>query len=192
MTSENERWLPIPGFDGYDVSTLGRVRSWRKKGRVPGRRTEPLLMKLGMNNGGYLHVNLRTANRSSIEPVHLLVLLTFAGPRPEGLQGAHADGDRHNNRSSNLAWVTPHENARQKLNVSAEIRARMKLLPSRGGPSSGGVEGPRTTSALLLRVPPDVPDLLTTLAAAHGETKAACVARLIRAELRPVEDKATT
>lgn len=24
-----ERWLPIAGFDGYEVSDLGRVRSWR-------------------------------------------------------------------------------------------------------------------------------------------------------------------
>jgi hypothetical protein len=31
-----ERWLPVPGFPGYDVSDQGRVRSyWRKVRKVP-------------------------------------------------------------------------------------------------------------------------------------------------------------
>jgi hypothetical protein len=39
-----------------------------------------------------------------------LVLETFVGPCPEGMQCAHLNGDPSDNRLVNLAWVTPTEN----------------------------------------------------------------------------------
>jgi hypothetical protein len=46
--------------------------------------------------------------------VHLLVLEAFIGPRPEGHQGAHENGNKLDNRLDNLRWKTPGENNRDK------------------------------------------------------------------------------
>ena len=43
--------------------------------------------------------------------VHRLVLEAFVGPCPEGMECCHWDGDRTNNRLSNLRWDTPTANA---------------------------------------------------------------------------------
>src|SRR4051812_26170742 len=107
--THEERWAPVPGLDGgYEVSDLGRVRSWMRTGRRPVNRpptrlAEPRL--LGMHYealGGYFVVNL------SRKPylVHHLVLTAFDRPRPEGQEGRHLDGNRHNNALANLAWGT--------------------------------------------------------------------------------------
>lgn len=89
----SERWLPVPGSEGYEVSDQGRVRNAR---------TGRLLA--GHSDRGYRRVNLGAARRAR---VHELVLLAFVGPRPEGL---HGDGDRANNALANLRWGTRAEN----------------------------------------------------------------------------------
>lgn len=43
--------------------------------------------------------------------IHKLVLETFVGPRPEGMECRHLDGNPANNQLDNLAWGTPVENA---------------------------------------------------------------------------------
>lgn len=42
--------------------------------------------------------------------VHYAVLLTFVGPRPEGMECCHEDGSRKNNNLSNLRYDTPKGN----------------------------------------------------------------------------------
>lgn len=42
--------------------------------------------------------------------VHLLVMSTFVGPKPEGYVVDHIDGNRYNNALSNLEYVTQAEN----------------------------------------------------------------------------------
>ena len=104
-SNPRERWKDIPGTQGrYQASTLGRIRSTgvRGKVRVP-YKTRP----------GYCLVNLcprRKQTKSFL--VHRLVLATFRGPPPKGLQCDHKNGIRHDNRLSNLRWVTPSTNSR--------------------------------------------------------------------------------
>lgn len=109
-----EEWRDVPGFDGYQVSDFGRVRSVRRfgykmlrPGNVPkwksvkvGWRPHPLRAK------GYLAVTIN--GRRML--VHILVLLAFRGPRPPGYQGCHRDDDGHNNKLENLRWDTPESN----------------------------------------------------------------------------------
>jgi hypothetical protein len=47
--------------------------------------------------------------------VHRLVLSAFVGDCPPGMVGCHNDGDKSNNRVSNLRWGTPKENARDMI-----------------------------------------------------------------------------
>jgi general stress protein YciG len=111
-----ERWRAVPGWDGYEVSDQGRVRSWRIGARgAPRRRTVPLLLKLSRQRSGYLDVGFGNTNRRG-EYVHWrvsrLVLTAFVGPCPEGMEAAHLNGVRDDNRLANLQWVTHAENMR--------------------------------------------------------------------------------
>jgi hypothetical protein len=45
---------------------------------------------------------------------HHLVLEAFVGPRPDGMQCCHGDGNRQNNSPGNLRWDTPLANSRDK------------------------------------------------------------------------------
>lgn len=92
---EGERWLPDPRYPCYYVSDQGRMI-----GRT-GRILNP--------SGRYLHVKKSTLPRCNIY-VHEAVAAAFIGPRPDGQYVRHLDGDRTNNRLSNIAYGTPAEN----------------------------------------------------------------------------------
>lgn len=100
-----ERWRSIEGHPDYEVSDLGRVRSW-KNGKW-GRRETPRLLMQSLSRNGYLRVNLDT---STVRLIHQLVLEAFVGLRPPGTQCAHGNGDPLDNHLSNLRWATPEEN----------------------------------------------------------------------------------
>jgi hypothetical protein len=113
---ETETWKPIPGHDGYEASDLGRIRSLyygdRGHGRI--RRRIPRILSSHPNKHGYIRVCLSTPTRDSYS-AHALVLLTFVGPCPAGLEACHWDGNGTNNRLDNLRWDTRlHNHADQK------------------------------------------------------------------------------
>jgi len=108
-----EIWKPIKGYESrYEVSSLGRVRSWVKRGCIGGRLVKtPRLMTLIKNNVGYIHVSL-TDDKGIFKryDVHRLVLLTFVGECPKGCNASHIDETKTNNRLSNLKWASYKEN----------------------------------------------------------------------------------
>ena len=85
----------IPGFPNYMVTMDGRI--WSKTGKWK---------KPSVTQDGYLRVWLWNNGKQYPRRVHRLVLETFIGPCPEGMQGCHFDGTRTNNRLSNLRWDT--------------------------------------------------------------------------------------
>jgi hypothetical protein len=97
----SEQWRTVPGYEDYEVSDQGRVRS--NKRRTP--RIRP-----AVREGGYLQVGLWSASGRHYFTVHQLVMLAFVGPRPDELLTRHLDGEPSNNRLSNLAYGTPLEN----------------------------------------------------------------------------------
>lgn len=116
MTTDNEEeWRPVVGFPGYDVSNLGRVRSWRSNGRHPGLNTAPKLIKSCPAKGGYPLVDMRRGGRHFGRLVHRLVLEAFVGPCPTGMEGCHNDGDSSNAQLDNLRWDTPAANTLDKI-----------------------------------------------------------------------------
>ena len=102
-----ERWLPIPGFEGkYEVSDSGKVRHTKR----PDKTLSPL------NNGaGYRQVSLVCDSGKIVKRyIHWAVLSAFVGPRPSGYYACHGDGDRSNNCLSNLRWDTVSNNLKDK------------------------------------------------------------------------------
>ena len=100
-----EEWRPIHGFDGYEVSNLGRIRSLKNYGGVACR-----ILKFVLGNRGYFIVPLGSRPSRKAPLVHKLVAEAFHGPRPEGLHINHIDGNKRNNRADNLEYVTHQHN----------------------------------------------------------------------------------
>jgi hypothetical protein len=109
----NEEWRAIPGHSGYEASNLGRVRGVDRT--LPdGRRWRGTVLRQKLTRHGYLVTQLATGSSRGYRhaSVHNLVLEAFVGARPSpDHQAAHFDGDRLNNRLTNLRWATAFENA---------------------------------------------------------------------------------
>lgn len=108
-----EEWRPLPGEEGrYEVSNLGRVRSWVKQGgRV---RDEPFYLKEHIRKTGHGEYAIGGSSGKKVMTGRA-VLLAFAGPPPtDQHQAAHNDGNPRNNAITNLRWATPEENMRDK------------------------------------------------------------------------------
>ncbi|WJJ55730.1 HNH endonuclease [Mycobacterium phage prophiT46-3] len=110
----DEEWRPIEGFDGYEVSDHGRVRS-SKHSRLRVR-------KLTQSTNGYLRLSLSSNNIKRHVTVHRLVAEAFVPGRADGLVVCHNDGDKTNNRASNLRWDTPSSNNIDASRLNANPR----------------------------------------------------------------------
>lgn len=101
-----ETWRPVPGFSGYLVSDLGRVKSTLSGSRI---------LSTPPNGNGYPHLTLiDDSGISRSVKVHRLVLLAFVGPA-DGRQCRHLNGMRSDNRLANLAWGSAAENEADKV-----------------------------------------------------------------------------
>lgn len=117
-----EVWIDIPGFPGYEVSSFGRVRSWK--------RSRPIILAQMICCEGYAKLSLSRNGHTTQHRVNRLVLESFVGPCPEGYQSSHENGVRSDNRLSNLSWKTPLENMADKQRHGTQCRGRHKVAPS--------------------------------------------------------------
>ena len=107
-----------PFFIDYSVTTDGKVWSkYRVKLRIDGSRLpiKGRWLKPAMHKSGHLHVVLRQDGQSYTKKIHHLVLETFIGLRPEGLECRHLNGNPADNRLENLQWGTSHENHQDSI-----------------------------------------------------------------------------
>lgn len=107
---QEEKWFDCHGFENYEVSNLGRVRS---KDRVDsmGRVKKGVVRKLKLKKTGYLHINLAGTSIVKTVAVHRLIASSIISPPPfDGAQVNHKDGNKQNNNIENLEWVTSKEN----------------------------------------------------------------------------------
>jgi hypothetical protein len=125
----NEEWRQVSGYDGYEVSNLGRVRSWRIGGRGNHNfRITPRILKPGTHPDGYRQLWLSVNGVLTFRYVHHLVLEAFVGACPEGLLTRHLDGDPANNRLDNIVWGTDEENWRDQLRHGRDTRGSKNWL----------------------------------------------------------------
>lgn len=107
MTDFPEEWKPVFGYEGiYEISNYGRVkRACSGKGTYTGK-----IIKSYVIDPGYSRVGLTKNAKTKSKYVHQLVMLSFVGECPEGLEVNHRDGDRANPRLNNLEYISRSEN----------------------------------------------------------------------------------
>lgn len=124
-TDPCEVWKPIPEYSQYEASTLGNVRSVDRM--IPagtGTRFMPgRTLRQNPNTRGYLQVRLHKGSEAKSFAVHRIILTTFVGPRPDGMETRHLNGDRRDNRLTNLAYGTPKENAADRVAHGTSVRS---------------------------------------------------------------------
>lgn len=98
---QNKRVYPIPGFVGYYISKSGGV--WSDK-------SEKWLVPIHCNRWGHLRISLYREGQEYKTLIHRLVLETFIGPCPSGMEACHNNGNSGDNRLGNLRWDTRSNN----------------------------------------------------------------------------------
>ena len=98
-----EEFRTINGHEAYSVSNYGRVIGTKGTPLKPsGRGHKRKYQAVALTKGVQRYV-------------HHLVLETFVGPRPAGLEVRHLDGDPSNNRLDNLVYGTSTENGQDMV-----------------------------------------------------------------------------
>jgi hypothetical protein len=114
-----ERWLPVVGHLGYEISDHGRVRSltraitYVRTDHHSGRQITVTKICVGKMlspspiPSGHMFTTL---GRNNWVYVHTMVLEAFVGPAPIGHECCHWDDDPANNHLGNLRWGTRADN----------------------------------------------------------------------------------
>lgn len=104
-------WKAIPGFSLYEASDAGFVRSVNYK-----RTGKKVVLKPATGHDGYPQTMLLSdTGKYETHKIHWFVTLTFLGPRSEGMEVNHKNGNKQDNAIDNLEYVTRRENMDHSL-----------------------------------------------------------------------------
>ena len=116
-----EQWKQVPGFGRYLVSNTGRVISTAR-----GKAKE---LKPQQDAIGYLHYRLYPEDESlgsygpgrgkrpRLYKAHRLCLETFSPTLDTTLEVNHINGNKHDNRLSNLEWLSKSDNLKHSYDI---------------------------------------------------------------------------
>jgi hypothetical protein len=108
-SQRKEVWRPVPIRPKYQASSWGRIKN--PSGR---------LLKPWVTNG-YWYISLGAGKKYT---VHSLILLTFCGPRPDGLLCLHKNSNPLDCRLSNLRYGTRRQNGLDMLKAKSIKHAK--------------------------------------------------------------------
>jgi len=121
-----EIWKDIVGYDQYQVSNYGRVKTTANAATRKERILKPL-----KHPRGYFRVALWKDNKSKFFFIHRLVAEYFISNPENKPTINHIDGDKSNNHIDNLEWTTYRENMNHaidnKISACGERNGRSKL-----------------------------------------------------------------
>lgn len=143
----SEVWRKIPGHYGIQASSSGRLRSFlvrngaRDKNGLPKLLKEPYILYQSRDSDEYRKVYISSRciigrlgrHKLTNFKVHRMVLLAFRGYPEPGQLTRHKNGNRKDNRISNLKWGTPIQNSRDMIRHQTKMfgenhpRAKLSL-----------------------------------------------------------------
>lgn len=125
-----EVWKDIPNYEGlYQASNLGRIKSlnriiMRKDNKIYTQKEK--ILKPAKNHKGYLHCSLTKDFKTKKISVHRLVAQTFISNSNNLPQVNHIDGNKQNNQTNNLEWITNYDNIQHSITTG--IRDVKKII----------------------------------------------------------------
>lgn len=97
----DEIWKDIPNYEHlYKISNLGNVINCISKNELKG----------SLSKNGYIYISLYKNKKRKTYKLHRLVAITFLENPNNKSQVNHIDGNKQNNKVSNLEWCTQSEN----------------------------------------------------------------------------------
>ena len=112
----NEQWKKIEGFEGYEISSKGKLRNKHKR-----------ILKTWINHG-YVNVEIKKNKKPFKFRIHRLVATAFI-PNPKSLPEVHHKNHiRDDNRSENLQWSGKVENKLKMYVRQLELHG-YKVIP---------------------------------------------------------------
>lgn len=106
-----EIWKTILGYEDYEISNLGRVKSHKKWND----KNKERILKPKIESSGYLRICLCKNNKTKFFYIHRLVMISFVGKI--NLPVNHKDGNKNNNKLKNLEFVTPSKNMKHAFKI---------------------------------------------------------------------------
>lgn len=121
----------IKDFSGYEIDTKGNIYSFKTTGKKMLKKSKKMAPHKLKN--GYLQISFCIKGKNHKRLIHRLVLETFVGACPPGVETCHNNGVRTDNRLENLRWDTRKNNAKDKVKhgtlLSGEKCHTAKLTP---------------------------------------------------------------
>lgn len=129
-----EIFKTIPGFENYQVSNFGNVKSLKRYATYFNSKSQKFIkylilekiLKSSICNRGYYHITLCRNNNRYPRKVSDLVLTTFISKRPKGKEISHLNGNCLDDNLNNLKWETHEENIKRR-NSKGEKNNNAKL-----------------------------------------------------------------
>jgi len=119
--TDREVWKNVVGWeDYYEVSSHGNVRR-KAQSRVKGVPRGNSCKQRTLSNGRFV-VSLSRNAKCVAKHVHVLVAEAFLGPRKDGYECCHNDGNALNCHPSNLRWGSTKSNAEDRVKHGATTK----------------------------------------------------------------------
>jgi len=120
-TYKMEEWKPSPlCFDHVETSNLGRARTLDRTaisyryGVVNKQVKKGKILSPWISKNGYLTISVKVGDKRTKFLLHRLVASAFVDGFNRDLTVNHKDGNKLNNNSKNLEWVTLQENTKHE------------------------------------------------------------------------------
>lgn len=118
-----EVWKKIEGFENYEVSNYGRIKSLNYN-----KTKKEKLLKERKTQTGYLRVSLCNNGKTFDNYIHRIVAKHFILINNDKKHINHIDGNKSNNHYANLEWCNSSENNYHAYNIGLKKKGEENSL----------------------------------------------------------------